>query len=201
MFFITAAKLVPEDTDEVDDVYDAHECTSASPCTPPREVETPPVCETTAACRYLHAPDATLGAPASAALGAPGNTSSSHAVLSNQEHHEPKPTSKPPTRAQRLAKALHACRSKDKHHKHKRLACERAAHKRYAAPAKSQEAKNAPARSHHGAPMTHPRPQSPQGVHSRARCRDRDSSASLPSAPPSARAQRSRRRRARRGGV
>ena len=141
VFFITAGKLVPEDTDEVDDVYDAHECTSASPCIPPREIETPPVCETTGACRSYTPPDVTLGAPASAAPGAPGNTSSQHAVLSNQEHQGPKPTSKPPTRAQRLAKALHACRSKDKHHKRRRIVCERAAHKRYAAPAKKTNSK------------------------------------------------------------
>ena len=37
-----------------------------------------------------------------------------------------------PTRAQRLAKALTACRKKYKHNHHKRQACERAARKRYA---------------------------------------------------------------------
>ncbi len=141
VFFVTAGKLVPEDTDEAFDVYDAHECTAASPCVPPRELETPPACETSAACASPLPAEGGLGALASAPPGAPGNTSSQHAVLSNQEHQKPKPKSKPPTTAQRLAAALHVCHTKDRHHERKRVACERAAHKHYPAPSKATKKK------------------------------------------------------------
>ena len=49
------------------------------------------------------------------------------------------------TRAQLLAKALKACRSKYKHHPHKRTVCERAARKRYAAHKASHKPKPKPA--------------------------------------------------------
>ena len=140
VFFITAAKLVPEDTDEAYDVYDAHECTSASPCIPAPEMK-PRRCAKRPRPAVLHAPGRSLGAPASAAPGAPGTPA--RAMRCSQARNTTSPNRKQaPHRAQRLAKALHACRSKDKHHKHKRLACERAAHKRYSA-GQGQEAKNA----------------------------------------------------------
>ena len=32
MFFVTEAQLLPQDTDTAFDIYDARECTAASPC-------------------------------------------------------------------------------------------------------------------------------------------------------------------------
>jgi len=38
VFFLTTSKLAPQDYDKAFDVYDAHECTGASPCAPPSRV-------------------------------------------------------------------------------------------------------------------------------------------------------------------
>jgi hypothetical protein len=65
-----------------------------------------------------------FGTPASATFNGPGNVVP-----------EPVVKVKPLTRAQKLAKALKACRTK--RNKHKRLACEKQARKRY--PSKSSK--------------------------------------------------------------
>jgi hypothetical protein len=122
MFFLTAAPLVRTDSNSSLDVYNAHVCSAESPCvTPPPEPPAP--CASGAACRPgvasvpAYSPGATTG-PST------GNVVTRHGVLPETVM---KP--KPPTRAQLLAKALHACK-KLKQHK-KRLACERAARRRY----------------------------------------------------------------------
>ncbi len=72
VFFITAARLASQDEDTADDVYDAHECTSSSPCTP--VVTPPPPCETEASCKAAPEPQPTLyGAPSSATFSGAGN--------------------------------------------------------------------------------------------------------------------------------
>jgi hypothetical protein len=72
VFFVTAAKLAPQDTDTAYDVYDAHECTSASPCT--SAPVQPPPCDTEASCKPSPTPQpAIYGAPASATFVGPGN--------------------------------------------------------------------------------------------------------------------------------
>ena len=38
VFFLTAAQLVPADTDDAYDIYDAHVCSEASPCTSSSEL-------------------------------------------------------------------------------------------------------------------------------------------------------------------
>ncbi len=43
VFFLTTAPLESQDTDTAYDVYDAHECTTTSPCIPPPAVEPAPV--------------------------------------------------------------------------------------------------------------------------------------------------------------
>jgi hypothetical protein len=43
VFFLTASKLVPQDTDVALDAYDAHVCSAASPC-PPAPPPAPPIC-------------------------------------------------------------------------------------------------------------------------------------------------------------
>lgn len=115
VFFATSQGLVPGDTDEGYDVYDAsppepeHSTTTgAAPCQ--GEVcHGPPV----------RAP--ILGPPASASFSGLGNPSFSVATRSAK----PKPASP----AQKLAKALIACH-KEKRRK-KRLSCDKQAHRRY----------------------------------------------------------------------
>ncbi len=73
VFFLTQAQLSPTDTDTATDVYDAHECTSESPCIPPPAIQ-PPVCETEASCKQAPTPQPTIYAPpASATFSGPGN--------------------------------------------------------------------------------------------------------------------------------
>lgn len=122
VFFLTNAQLVPQDYDTLRDVYDAHECTSSSPCLPVAGVSPPP-CETESSCKASPAPQPSIfGAPSSATFSGPGNLMP-----------PTKPAVKPLTRAQKLAKALTTCKRKYRHRESKRRACERAAHKRYAA--------------------------------------------------------------------
>lgn len=125
-FLLTSARLVSGDQDTAFDVYDAHLCSDAVPC-PPEIVSSPP-CETADSCRdapLLQSP--VFEAPASATFSGPGNLTPP----------TPVPPAKPKTltKAQLLAKALKACRKK--HSTHKRLACEKQAHKRY--PSKSSK--------------------------------------------------------------
>jgi len=131
VFFITAAPLVPQDTDSSFDVYDAHECTGSSPCVTPPELQTPEVCETTRSCRAPAPPAGALGQPASAPPGAPGNTSARQQVLPSKTETKPKTKPKPLRRAQKLAKALRACRSAHRHAAKRRASCERDARRRY----------------------------------------------------------------------
>jgi DNA-binding beta-propeller fold protein YncE len=128
VFFLTAAQLLPQDTDTAFDVYDARVCTPASPClTPPSPAL--PGCSTADACR-----------PASPSQQAPiGPSGTATFSGSSQPKHESlglKVTTKPLTRAQKLANALKAC--KRQHSKKKRKACEAHARKLYGpkAPAK-----------------------------------------------------------------
>jgi hypothetical protein len=118
VFFMTAAKLAPEDLDGEYDVYDAHECTLGSPCLagPGGSL---PECTTAEACRAAPSPQPSIfGAPSSATFSGAGNV-------------PPVTPAKPVvlTRAQLLAKALKVCHA-DKR-KTKRVACERAARKKY----------------------------------------------------------------------
>lgn len=73
VFFLTLSKLAPRDYDTALDVYDAHECTSASPCVAPRPASPPP-CDTEASCKASPAPEPDIfGAPASGTFSGPGN--------------------------------------------------------------------------------------------------------------------------------
>jgi hypothetical protein len=131
-FFLTAAKLVPRDTDEAFDVYDAHVCTSAEPCLQP-EATQPPACETEASCRPAPTPQPKV-------FGAP-----SSATFSGSSNPPPPPTPavvkpKSLTRAQRLAAALKSCK-KDKK-RSSRVACEKLAKKKYAVAKKASKKKS-----------------------------------------------------------
>ncbi len=73
VFLLTTSKLAPQDFDDAPDVYDAHECTGASPCIVPPAV-LPPACDTEASCRLAPLPQpAIFGAPASATFSGQGN--------------------------------------------------------------------------------------------------------------------------------
>ncbi len=73
VFFITNSRLAVQDPDSAPDVYDAHECTVASPCTPAAVAEPPP-CTTEASCKPSPAPQpAIFGPSASATFSGQGN--------------------------------------------------------------------------------------------------------------------------------
>ena len=72
VFFMTAAKLVSQDYDTSYDVYDAHECTSESPCS--TAPVPPPECDTEASCKASPTPQPSIyGLPSSATFSGPGN--------------------------------------------------------------------------------------------------------------------------------
>ena len=133
VFFITAAQLLPQDTDTAFDIYDARECSGASPCQSPSAAQPPP-CATTNACRAAAAPQqAPVGPSGSAAISGQGNIAPAAAKPPSKPV---KTSSKPITRAQKLAKALKSCRKQ--HSKRRRKACEQHARKLYGAKAASK---------------------------------------------------------------
>ncbi len=72
VFFLTTSKLAPQDFDTSVDVYDAHECTSSSPCLTPA-VQLPP-CATEASCKPSPTPQPSIfGSPPSATFSGLGN--------------------------------------------------------------------------------------------------------------------------------
>ncbi len=117
-FFVTVSKLVPEDYDTGNDVYDAHVCSMSVPCrTSP---VSPPPCTSGDSCKAAPSPQPEIFGPApSATFSGVGNVASSH---------EPVIKPKSLTQAQRLAQALRTCRKKRS--KGKRVMCEREAHRR-----------------------------------------------------------------------
>jgi hypothetical protein len=121
VFFLTTGSLVGGDVGSGLKVYDAHECTSASPCPPPAAAS-PGECTSAASCRAAPMPQPSIfGAPSSATFEGVGNLLAAPPVVA------PKP--RPLTRAQKLADALKAC-----HHKRsakQRRACKRLALKHY----------------------------------------------------------------------
>ncbi len=122
VFFLTAERLVRADVDTALDVYDAHVCSTEAPCV--SEAERPPACETADSCRAAPSPQPSIfGAPGSATFAGEGNLPTVAAG---------KPVVL--TRAQKLARALKACRTKRS--KKKRVACERQARRTYGAKAK-----------------------------------------------------------------
>jgi len=121
VFFMTSAQLSTQDYDEAYDVYDAHECTSESPCIAPPALPAPE-CATAEACRGAsNLQPLIYGPPPSATFSGQGNIS------------PPSPSALPKVRAlsnaEKLKKALRTCH-KDRSRR-KRQACERTAHRRY----------------------------------------------------------------------
>jgi DNA-binding beta-propeller fold protein YncE len=131
VFFTTAERLVATDQDTNYDVYGARVCSESSPCLKYEATGSTP-------CEGLSGPNACRGPegaregapapPASSTLSGPGNVPQKGAPGGGTL---PKQTVKL-TRAQKLKRALKACRKKQ-HPKKKRMACERQARKRYGA--------------------------------------------------------------------
>jgi DNA-binding beta-propeller fold protein YncE len=128
VFFATAGRLVATDQDTNYDVYDARVCSESSPCLK-YEVSKSTPCEGLSgesSCRGGEASHEAFGPPpASATFSGPGNTTH---LQGGSTQVLPKKTVKL-TRAQKLRRALKACRKK--HNKKKRHACERRARKKY----------------------------------------------------------------------
>jgi hypothetical protein len=119
VFFLTTERLVGSDTDTAADIYDAHVCSTAVPCSSVPS-SPPPSCATADACRAAPSSQpGVFGSPASATFAGAGN------VVSKQVR---RATPKSLTRAQKLARALKACHRRAKR---KRAACERRARKQY----------------------------------------------------------------------
>jgi hypothetical protein len=136
-FFTTRERLVPQDVDDLLDVYDAHECTASSPCAPPSE-PSPEACRSAEACRTAPQPQPSIfGEPPSALFTGPGN-------LGGGPPNPPaKPKSAAEIRAEKLSKALASCRHRYKHQRKRRAVCEKHAHKAYGTAKKPQRARKA----------------------------------------------------------
>ncbi|HUA10398.1 MAG TPA: hypothetical protein VMA83_00155 [Solirubrobacteraceae bacterium] len=128
VFFVTSQPLTPQETEATFSLYDAHECTNASPCVVPREEKPPPPCETTEACRIYTPEYETLGNPESAPPNAPGNLAAPTQAPTNTSSRRPP---RRPTRKQLLIRALRTCRSHDRRSRRHRTSCERQAFRRY----------------------------------------------------------------------
>lgn len=130
VFFLTTSQLVPQDTDDAFDVYDAHTCSAAAPCPASVTGATRP-CDEIASCRPSGgvAPSGTEE-PASETFVGVGNLPPS----------SPGSVKKPLTRAQKLHKALVAC---EKRPRKKRAVCERQARRKFGAAHKAKKATRA----------------------------------------------------------
>jgi hypothetical protein len=125
VFFLTSGRLSSSDTDGAFDVYDAHVCTAEAPC-PSQAPVTPQGCSETSPCRELTVPAAAgVAMPPTASSSGPGN----FPPPAPAKAPPPATKAKPPTRAQKLTKALAACKKKKS--KSKRAACVKSARKRY----------------------------------------------------------------------
>ncbi len=113
IFFTTAERLVPQDTNTQQDIYDARIDGGFPP--PPVPIQ----CEET--CQAAPSSSPVLGAPSSATFSGAGN-------LTPPPEAKPAAKPKPLTRAQQLSKALKVCAKKPKR---KRPACIKSAKQKY----------------------------------------------------------------------
>lgn len=124
-FLLTSQQLVSSDPDSVFDVYDARVCSAGSPCISPPAPPAAP-CNGESSCRGTASAPPGFGSVSSEqALGTP-NVPKLQALPSKTTV-KPKPL----TRAQKLARALKACRKAHKSSKKKRVSCERQARSKF----------------------------------------------------------------------
>ncbi len=126
VFFQTEAKLVAQDTEPSDEVYDAAICGTGEspPCLPVKEPPAPPCAGEE--CHGPAGPPLSFQAPPTSASTPSTGPTAPPASPSKTTTAKPKPL----TRAQKLVNALNACR-KHKHKRAQRRACERKARKAY----------------------------------------------------------------------
>ena len=135
VFFLTRQRLLPkQDTDTSLDVYDAHACTSESPCLP-EPPEPQAGCEGDSCLTPVTPPEDQT--PDSLTYQGPGNQPPPTTTTTTK----PRPTacsstagmpSKTCTKQQNFSKALAACKRKYPHNKKKRGSCDAAARHKYA---------------------------------------------------------------------
>jgi hypothetical protein len=118
VFFYTQSALARQDFDTARDIYDAHVCSTESPCLPP-EPPKPPACEGDACQSPAIAPEDPT--PGSLSFKGPGNVNLPVAPVA-------KAKSKQSSRGQKLARALRAC---GKQPKRRRAVCQRQARRAY----------------------------------------------------------------------
>ncbi len=129
VFFVTAAQLLPPDTDTAFDIYDARECTQVAPClTPPSPA--PAGCGTADACRPA-TPSEESPVSGSGSATSTGSGNIAQPPHAKQEIRGIKTHTKSLSRAQELSNALKSCEKQ--HPKKKRRACEERSRKRYGA--------------------------------------------------------------------
>jgi DNA-binding beta-propeller fold protein YncE len=157
VFFMTASPLVAADKDQSLDIYDAHVCTSVSPCLQYPGGSTTP-CETSSECRPGNVTAPSTSPPPTATYTGPGNPTPAAKQTVSATKKAAKPTTRKLTRTQELAKALQACRVRYKHAKNKRHLCERQARAKYTphkhSTSKERAASSAHPSSHANRPVT-----------------------------------------------
>ena len=143
VFFLTAAQLVPADTDHGYDIYDAHACSPASPCPSSNTTSTEP-CETAGECKGAFTPAGQAeAAPPTTITHAPEQPAK-QSVQSSKASGKPRP----PTQAQQLVRALERCRALHRRSRRTRVICERRARKTFAPKARHRSARGIRTRKH-----------------------------------------------------
>ncbi|HTZ65668.1 MAG TPA: hypothetical protein VMB51_16330 [Solirubrobacteraceae bacterium] len=144
VFFTTTSPLVAADKDQSFDIYDAHVCTTQSPCLQYPNGSTS-TCEAASECRpgSVQAPGTGTPPTATSTAATPPLPAAKETVGATKK--ASKPIVRKPTRAQQLTKALHGCHVRFKHSANRRHRCERKARSKYG-PHKRRAAKKKKAR-------------------------------------------------------